>query len=572
MLHYQPHPSEASRHTVGQHLRVLEQADREVSVVYRNTYLDCPDPLTQDRLVPMPQSLRGERFDAVILHYTFLAFHWDAFSLLKWKQVFQWVADLPCLKAAMPQDEADHAELLDEWLVEWGVDVVFSVLGRPDTDLYPLARQYAKIVPCLTGYIDEAEALEIGARLLPPAERQLDLVYRARALPYRYGTAGRLKALIGDRVAGPAIEAGLRVDISTREADTIFGSRWIDFLASSKATLGCESGFTVIDRRGEIKDREAEIMAAAPDICFADFAGQMPRDWNNQRLFAVSPRHLEAAVTKTCQVLIEGSYEGILQPNRHYIPLKPDFSNLDEVLQRLRDVDCLRQMTETAYAEVVLGGHYSYRNFANRVYDVLADRLAAGRDVASSQEHARAYERRAIAKRHHTELQVMVDRQRVKIDTLRRVKIDTLRSYRDELDRQLAVANTAVLNHLRSCEYILNDLAPRPRDLSFRRLTNRNRIRDLQRRVEAFKCFVRDFESRTREWCRAGLLAGEDGIMAASPEVIDRLIDLCSEALKRMSADSDGMNVTEAGLIEEYQSLMPLLSEATQSFVNRLRP
>ena len=48
--------------------------------------------------------------------------------------------------------------------------------------------------------------------------------------------------------------------------------------------------------------------------------------WDSYAFFAISPRHLEAVVTKTAQVLVEGSYSGVLEPERHYIPVRRDFS------------------------------------------------------------------------------------------------------------------------------------------------------------------------------------------------------------------------------------------------------
>ncbi len=37
-------------------------------------------------------------------------------------------------------------------------------------------------------------------------------------------------------------------------------------------------------------------------------------------------------------------YSGVLEPERHYIPVKRDFSNLDEALERLRDLDYLEEL------------------------------------------------------------------------------------------------------------------------------------------------------------------------------------------------------------------------------------
>ena len=51
---------------------------------------------------------------------------------------FAWVAESPALQIAFPQDEYNHAHVLDDWLAELGVEVVFSVYGPEHRDLlYP---------------------------------------------------------------------------------------------------------------------------------------------------------------------------------------------------------------------------------------------------------------------------------------------------------------------------------------------------------------------------------------------------------------------------------------------------
>ena len=40
----------------------------------------------------------------------------------------------------------------------------------------------------------------------------------------------------------------------------------------------------------------------------------MPSGWDSYAFFAISPRHLEAVITKTAQVLVEGRYSGVLEP------------------------------------------------------------------------------------------------------------------------------------------------------------------------------------------------------------------------------------------------------------------
>jgi len=89
----------------------------------------------------------------------------------------------------------------------------------------------------------------------------------------------------------------------------------------------------------------------------------------------LSPRHLEACATRTCQVLIRGEYSGVLEADRHYLALEPDYRNLDDVVSLLRSPDHCRQVADQAYEDVVASGKWSYREFVRGTLDsVLAAR------------------------------------------------------------------------------------------------------------------------------------------------------------------------------------------------------
>jgi hypothetical protein len=50
----------------------------------------------------------------------------------------------------------------------------------------------------------------------------------------------------------------------------------------------------------------------------------------------------------------------------HYIPLNKDHSNFDEVLERFRDPDTRRELTENAYRDLIASGEHSYERFIAR--------------------------------------------------------------------------------------------------------------------------------------------------------------------------------------------------------------
>src|SRR5215510_12314001 len=121
LVYYMREDPGNTRLTVAQHVRALDASDTRHDIVYYNAFDDYPALELGDEPLPAPAWARGSDFDVVILHYSFLAFHWHELALIRWKRLFSWLGDMACLKVAIPQDEYDRAGLLDEWLFDWGV-------------------------------------------------------------------------------------------------------------------------------------------------------------------------------------------------------------------------------------------------------------------------------------------------------------------------------------------------------------------------------------------------------------------------------------------------------------------
>ena len=82
---------------------------------------------------------------------------------------------------------------------------------------------------------------------------------------------------------------------------------------------------------------------------------------------SISSRHFEPIGTKTCQILLEGEYNGVLVPDEHYISVRKDRSNLGEAVRRFRDEGYRQAIAECAYEHVM-----SNHTYAHRVRSVLA--------------------------------------------------------------------------------------------------------------------------------------------------------------------------------------------------------
>lgn len=361
VLYWHPESEQAMRAAIHHHLRTLDYSDETCyQVVYCNTFGG------------VPAWVRCQKFDGIVLHNTLLCLRWShLFDICKWN--LRWIRDSRSVKIALSQDEYDHSEILDEWLFEWGVSTVFTNFDATHRKtLYPIMHDKADFFECFTGYVDEKLGWQYEHKPSAVKARPYDIVYRASHLPYWFGSQGQLKHQIGDIVANRAKMQGLRADISTRVEDTILGGRWLDFLASGRAVIGCESGSSVLDRRGEIRAQIQTMLRRDPTLSFEEVSNRLPRGWDNYRFFAISPRHFEAVITKTCQILVRGHYGGVLEANKHYIPLERDLSNVDEVLEKLKDDHYVQTIVDQAYQDIYLNGNYTYRKFATDILTALS--------------------------------------------------------------------------------------------------------------------------------------------------------------------------------------------------------
>ena len=60
---------------------------------------------------------------------------------------------------------------------------------------------------------------------------------------------------------------------------------------------------------------------------------------------------------------LEGNYSEIVQPDVHYIKVDKDYSNLDEVVERMRDKSFCLEMRKRAYDEFIACGKYTFKSF-----------------------------------------------------------------------------------------------------------------------------------------------------------------------------------------------------------------
>jgi hypothetical protein len=323
-------------------------------------------------------------FDAVIFHNTLL---WDRVNPPLTRRHLRRLSRLKGVgrrRVALPQDEFLRSRSLVELINEFEIDHVFSV--APESEWHKLYagidRSRVGISRVLTGYLAPETLKRIEAIVKAQESRRIAIGYRAARLGPALGRHGMLKSEIGERVKEAGLARGLPVDIAIGASSTIRGDHWYRFLANCKYTLGVEGGASVHDPDGSVQEASVRYLTDHPRASFDEVeANCFPGADGDIEYFAISPRHLEACATRTAQILVEGSYNGILRPQEHYIELRRDFSNLDEVLDMIEDDTVRERLTEAAYRDVVASGAYTYERL---VRDVEAVALAGAQDRRDS--------------------------------------------------------------------------------------------------------------------------------------------------------------------------------------------
>jgi len=358
IIYYQVRKSD--RNTIDEHLYAFDRYSGE-ECHYLNVFFGIPRYITR---VP---------FDLIIYHYTFTSLKWDGGPRFRaYLDRYKILKDLPGYKVAIPQDEYVNSLPTCEYFLDFGIKTVFTCLDPQDYQkVYPQERSgLDHYITVLTGYIDERSLDEVSRFTKLHSDRVTDIGYRARKLPFWLGRHGLVKWQLTEKFMEACRNSGLKTDLSNDYRDVFVGKEWYRFLSDCRVVLGCEGGASLHDPEGSIRACVEEYATEHPDASFEEVERAcFPGMDGNLSLFAISPRHFEACITKTCQALVEGHYAGIFKPGVHYIEIKKDWSNLDEVVRTLQDKVLCEKTAEQAYRDIVLSGAYTYRRFVQSILD-----------------------------------------------------------------------------------------------------------------------------------------------------------------------------------------------------------
>ena len=153
-------------------------------------------------------------------------------------------------------------------------------------------------------------------------------------------------------------------------------------MMSGKAMLGVEGGASIFDFDGSIAGAVEDYQKCNPEADFDQIWMENCQGFEGNVVHkTITPRLFEAIATKTALILYPGRYRDILVPNRHYIPLEQDGSNIEEVVARLNDDEYLQNMVDRTYREILYRDDLSERFYMKKIDNVLASASIKKQDI-----------------------------------------------------------------------------------------------------------------------------------------------------------------------------------------------
>ena len=297
-------------------------------------------------------------YDVIVLHYSLIIaskkyFNDERISLLsKFKGI----------KVLYIQDEYRWVNATANAISELNINLIFTVINEESVDKVYCQEKIKDIpkITTLTGFVPEHL---IEKEVIPFESRNIDIGYRARKVPAWLGRFGQEKWLIGQRIKKELGHTRLVLDIEHEERKRIYGQQWIEFVSNCKAMLGTESGASVIDYTGDIQKKVEAYELSHPDEPFETIYHKYLSGYDgNVLIHVISPRVFEASALRTLMILYPGEYSGILVPWKHYIPLKKDHSNIEDVIRIFNDPHKAQKIIDCSYEEIALNPDYTFKH------------------------------------------------------------------------------------------------------------------------------------------------------------------------------------------------------------------
>ena len=143
--------------------------------------------------------------------------------------------------------------------------------------------------------------------------------------------------------------------------------------------LGTESGSNVFDFTKTVSSAIQKYEKLHPNADFMTVYELFLKKIDGKiRMNQISPRLFESIAYGTVAILFEGEYSGVVSPWKHYLPLKKDFSNIDEILAASKDIPLLEKIARQSYADIIQAGKYGFDSLVARIDEYIIAKICDG--------------------------------------------------------------------------------------------------------------------------------------------------------------------------------------------------
>jgi hypothetical protein len=286
------------------------------------------------------------------------------------------IKKIKALKVLFLQDEFQYLRHFNAMMAKMGINLMFTCAAERDFDaFYPKKKipSLREVHQNLTGYVSDS-LRQPGMRAR--GSRKWDVGYRGRPPIYYMGLMGQHKIRIAHEMTQLCEREGLSHNISYLEDDRLVGDDWLNFLRSTRVQLGSPSGTSIVDLNGKLIEAEHKYRVENPHATFDDvYKKILARYEGKMKIDTVSPRHFEYAATGATMAMVEGEYGGYLTAGEHYIPIAPDYSNLDEVAAQIKDRKLCSDIADRAHDHLIASNEFRAEKFVER-FDTIIEQHA----------------------------------------------------------------------------------------------------------------------------------------------------------------------------------------------------
>jgi len=145
----------------------------------------------------IPLFVKLFKYDAVILHYSFLGEFRFVRDSLRWNRKIKSLKKISGYKVALPQDEYDCTDFLHQLFKEAEIKLLYTCFSNINDieKAYPKSKiGHVAIKSIFTGYIDEEDVLSLQLKIKSFKNRPIVIGYRARKLPAYLGAHSQIKS------------------------------------------------------------------------------------------------------------------------------------------------------------------------------------------------------------------------------------------------------------------------------------------------------------------------------------------------------------------------------------------